>query len=153
MIMNHDQRGTMQLNEHECLPASVLRGQAAPACANGKCRAPPLKAHSPVPSLIGAEGLVLPASVLRGPVSVFTASGGACVRKVRSLEKERQEKQHQHSQEASIAKTREHQKNKQDAHESSGTDSIRTTGKRRSTTTGTMRSTMACKRSIITTAN
>ena len=59
----------MQLNEHECLPASVLRGPAAPACAKGKCRAPPLMAHSPVPSLIGAEGLVLPASVLCGPVA------------------------------------------------------------------------------------
>ena len=59
----------MQLNEHECLPASVLRGPAAPACAKGKCRASPLKAQSPVASLIGAEGLVLPASVLCGPVA------------------------------------------------------------------------------------
>ena len=59
----------MQLNEHECLPASVLRGPAAPACAKGKCRAPPLKTQSPVAARIGAERLVLPASVLRGPVA------------------------------------------------------------------------------------
>ena len=59
----------MQLNEHECLPASVLRGPAAPACAKGKCRASPLKPQSPLASFIGAEGLVLPASVLCGPVA------------------------------------------------------------------------------------